>query len=145
MVLNWLFDNLLSIQFFDFDIDIDNLFDPQKNSTKETPTWWLLRKNSNNQLTLVMTPMGIQWHGSIKHSSIAEWILFLPSFVSCLLCMVAGALLPQLYQSLKPRCLYYHFTVYNICTSTKSQLTFNRLLSKFWYMIWSWSWKLALY
>jgi hypothetical protein len=24
-----------------------------------------------------MTPMGIQWHGSIKHSSIAEWIFIL--------------------------------------------------------------------
>jgi hypothetical protein len=42
MVLNWLFDNLLSIQFCD--INIDNLFDPKKNSEKKTPTWWLLRK-----------------------------------------------------------------------------------------------------
>ncbi len=33
MVLNWLFDNLLSIQLFD--IDIDNLFDPQKNSKRK--------------------------------------------------------------------------------------------------------------
>jgi hypothetical protein len=32
MVLNWLFDNLLGIKFFD--IDIDNLFDRQKNSKK---------------------------------------------------------------------------------------------------------------
>jgi hypothetical protein len=144
MALDWLFDNLLSIQFFD--IDIDNLFDPRKNSNKKKYLpGWLLRIKSNNQQTLVMTPMGIQWHGSIKHSSSAEWMSFLPSFVSCLPCMVAGALLLQLYQPLKPRCLYYHFTIYKICTSTKSQLTFNRLLSKFWYMIWSWSWKLALY
>jgi hypothetical protein len=67
-----------------FDIDIDNLFDPRKNSTKETSTWWLLRKKSNNQLTLVMTPMGI--HQAFIHcrmNFILAKLCIMPSSHGC--------------------------------------------------------------
>jgi hypothetical protein len=48
----YVFDNLPNIQFYFFNIDIDNLCHPQKKIYKK-PTCWILNK-SNNRPTLII-------------------------------------------------------------------------------------------